>query len=78
MADKAEFKNGQKMEALYIDSMHTLTVGLGCVTEITVVMEHGQMAGVPWFVVWSHDKIISKWNAALVQGARPVSDPENS
>jgi len=43
--------------------------------KIKVVMEYGQMAGVPWFEVSENGVPISKWNAALCQGVK-LSPPK--
>lgn len=41
-------------------------VGHNGVTRISVYMELGQMAMVPWFNVWSGDEVICRVNAAFV------------
>jgi len=44
-------------------------IEIGChVDAISVSMEYGQSACVPWFAVWKDGKVVSKWNAAHVEG----------
>ena len=62
---KHDFRNGQKLKALFfpdnedIHASDTLT--------ITILMESGQMAGVPWAVVEDAGRVW-KWNLALMLG----------
>ena len=62
-----EFYNGQKLYAVYYPAPNDIyfTVG-GKVEKITVVMEAGEMACVPWFAIWEKGKIITKCNGAFV------------
>ena len=62
-----EFVRGDLLEAIYFEDDQELRVGRDC-DSIIVVMENGQMAGVPWFEVWKGGKLASRWNAAKVQG----------
>lgn len=61
------FTNGDLIEAIIFDDDQELRVGRGC-DSIIVVMENGQMARVPWLEVWKDGRLLSKWNAAKVQG----------
>ena len=63
-----EFKEGQEVKSLWWPNEGNLTVGQNSVEKITVVMENGQMAGVPWFAVWKDGKVASKYNGALLEG----------
>jgi len=63
-----KFKLGDNnIKAIYFDE-ETIRVGECNVTEISVVMENGQMDGVPWLAVFKGKKISSKYNAAFVLG----------
>ena len=61
------FSQGDTVQAIYFDDDQELRVGRDC-DLIVVVMENGQMAGVPWFEVYKDCRLISKWNGAKVQG----------
>ena len=63
-----EFKLGQEVSTLYFINNDTISISQHDVDKITVVMEYGQMAGVPWFAVWKDGKIKTKWNSAQVEG----------
>jgi len=71
-----KFYEGQELEAILIGDVWTRTTtwiwsGLECVRQcksITVVMEDGQMSGVPWVVVKCFNGKIEKYNIALVTG----------
>ncbi len=67
-----EFKQGQEVKGLWLADKDEsyFEVGVGTTEKITVVMENGQMAGVPWFAVWRNGEIDSKWNGALVAGVK--------
>ncbi len=69
----SDFKQGQEVRAIFFNdnldgSSSYFKVGEFDVERITVEMENGQMAGVPWFAVWKEGKIVSKWNGALLGG----------
>ena len=69
------FEQGQLLQAIYFNDDSVLEVGrehagMPTVTEIMVVMENGQMAGVPWFLVTLSDGSQTKWNAAHVDGVK--------
>ncbi|MGD2065842.1 MAG: hypothetical protein PVI43_01565 [Candidatus Bathyarchaeota archaeon] len=58
------FYEGQEVEAIYYPDDSEISTNSTHVDKITVVIENGQMAGVPWFAVWKDGKIVSKHNAA--------------
>jgi len=58
------FKEGQEVFGFYFPDDSQLTIKQSNVDKITVVMEYGQMATVPWFAVWKDGKIVSKHNGA--------------
>ena len=62
-----EFFEGQELRAVYYPTPNDIyfVVG-GKIEKITVVMESGQMAGVPWFAVWENGKIATKCNSVFV------------
>ena len=67
------FEEGDKIHAIYFPdeqqiSLHTECLELGRVESITVVMENGQMAAVPWFEVVYSSGHVCKYNGALVEG----------
>lgn len=70
----SRFKQGQKVNAIFFDNDGEFRVGDSCLS-ITVVMENGQWAGVPWFEVRS-DKPTTKWNGALLHGVELIKEPE--
>ena len=62
-----DFVRDQEVKSIHSASVEEyFEVGRYGVEKITVVMENGQMAGVPWFAVWKEGKIHSKWNGALL------------
>lgn len=63
----AGFKRGDFLEAIYFEGDQEVRVDRDC-DSIIVVMENGQMVSVPWFEVWKDNQLISKWNAASVEG----------
>ena len=65
-----EFKDGHvNIRILYFKKPFCdIVVGTDDVTRIEVIMENGQMAGVPWFAVFNGDRMISKWNGAHIEG----------
>lgn len=66
------FRDGDtNIKAVYVDDDY-FRVGEGGTTKIVVVMENGQMAGVPWFAVFAGDKLRGKFNAALVNSVEYI------
>lgn len=60
------FKEDQEVHQISFDDNYYITSGQNGVDKIAVVMEYGQLAGVPWFAVWKRGKIASKHNAQYV------------
>lgn len=54
----SEFKQGQEVRSVYYPDTGEIKTGEFGVERITVVMENGQMAGVPWFAIWKEGKIV--------------------
>jgi len=69
---KYEFFEGQVLSHIWWDGtelMHSeITVGKNGVVSIKVSMECGQMAGVPWAVVFYDDGSCTKHNLAMASG----------
>lgn len=65
-----KFHRGQKLKALYWANGSEITVGLGTCEDIEVIMENGQMAGVPWALARHSDGIILKHNLAKVESVK--------
>ncbi len=68
-------KEGQKLDTIFFADGEDITATNG--TEITVVMEYGQMAGVPWAQVREKDGCECRWNLALCLGVRLLGDKDN-
>ena len=64
---KYEFFEGQELLAIWWDDAQ-VDKNVGGVVSITVSMESGQMAGVPWAAVLFADGRIIKHNLALASG----------
>ncbi len=60
-----DFSNGQSLKAIYFTDGEDVIAGDD--TTITVIMENGQMLGVPWALVEGIGGV-QKWNLALVLG----------
>jgi hypothetical protein len=60
------FKEGEEVSAINFPDDSQYVVGQGGVERITVVMEYGQMAGVPWFAIWREGKVDQKVNSVHV------------
>ena len=63
---KDRFHEGQEVGVLTFPDESTVAAGQRGNERITVIMENGQMAGVPWFAVWRDGKIAYKHNGAHV------------
>ncbi len=61
--------SGQKLNAIYFDEQCRMIVGEHGCKSITVVMENGQMAGVPWAETDKNGEI-QRWNLANVHGIK--------
>ena len=66
-SNPVRFEEGDEVQALYWRPGDQVVLGRNDVEKITVVMENGQMDGVPWFAVWKNGKIVMKHNGALVE-----------
>ncbi len=70
----ATFYQGQNVAAIYFpyneeEGIQVFRVGLDGVISITVSMEKGQMALVPWFLVEYEDTLRTTiWNATCIEG----------
>lgn len=62
-----EFTQGQKIKAIFWANGEQLISGEGTTQEIEIVMENGQMVGVPWARAIHKDGRIFKHNLALVE-----------
>lgn len=61
-------KEGDIVTKIFIDNDNSLSSG-GDFHHGVIVMEYGQMAGVPWVNLYDYnDKLICKYNAALLLG----------
>ena len=70
MIGKHTFTHGMEVKAIYMPSDGGgWQVGSRGVSRIVVSMEYGQMAGVPWFNVWTANDahLMAKVNAAAVE-----------
>lgn len=63
-----EFKNGDKLKQIFWEGQSRILVGENGCESITVIMENGQMAGVPWVIVKITGREITKYNLALCEG----------
>jgi len=67
MGQDNRFFEGQEVAEVHFPAPNDYywVVG-GEIETITVVMEDGQMSGVPWFAIWKNGKIHTKCNGAYV------------
>jgi hypothetical protein len=69
MAERTKnFQDGQKLKAIHFNDEEFISTGSAECMAIEIVMENGQMAGVPWALVTSTDGTQNKWNLAMCQG----------
>lgn len=74
MEDDVRFKNGQKLKEVFWNESSVvvrdkaLSEDFPYCVDIEVVMESGQMSGVPWAVATFSDGTIRKYNIALAGG----------
>lgn len=68
MKDISFEQGDERVQAIYFPNDEVIRVGEVRVTKIKVVMENGQMAGVPWLAVYEGEKVTAKYNAALLEG----------
>lgn len=73
-----KFYEGQKLKAIFFDdddeSVFDSTTDN--IKSITVVMENGQMAPVPWALVVDADNRETKWNIALLAGVELMEEDD--
>jgi len=69
---KYEFFEGQELVAVWWNEGEAIRAGKGSVVSVKVSMESGQMAGVPWAVVFYDDGSCTKHNLALASGVEPA------
>ena len=69
-SDTDRFIEGEEVQGIFWPDDSQIIVGQGDCKKITVVMEYGQMAGVPWFAVWNDHKITHKYNGAHLAGVK--------
>jgi hypothetical protein len=69
------FEEGDELQVIWAPGGEAARVGRNGVEKITVVMEDGQMARVPWFAVWKNGKIAMKHNGALVESVEMKETP---
>jgi len=62
------FKEGEEVKCIFWPNGEGCLVGRNGVEKITVVMEDGQMSGVPWFAVWKDGEVNAKYNGAMIEG----------
>ena len=62
-----DFKEGQdNIKAIWYVDGSCVKVADNGVDKISVIIENGQMAGVPWFGVWNKGVLKSKHNGAHI------------
>lgn len=73
------FIHGQSVGAIWWGEEQGISLASESVVSITVCMEPGQMAGVPWFVVEFTNGAICKYNGAKLEGVeiKPKSKTES-
>ena len=64
------FKENDEVYEIFFVNGGSLRRGTIGIDRITVVMENGQMDGVPWFAVWKDGKIVVKYNGAMLLSVR--------
>ena len=72
MYKETNFKTGQKIKSIFFTNGDELNISSPDVKSITVIMENGQMAGVPWASVIFQDDQEFKYNLALCEGVKIV------
>lgn len=66
-----KFKEGQQLKSILLADGGSISINAN-IESITVVMENGQMAHVPWARVLYFDGRASKFNLALVEGVEEM------
>ena len=59
--------SGCAINRIWINDHEYYMVGMGGVTQITVIMEPAFHCNMPWICVWIGDSLHSKWNAAKIK-----------
>ena len=62
-----EFKSGQKLLYVELPEADLYSLGKSGIVDIRVIMENGQMAGVPWALVEFHNGRICKLNLSMAK-----------
>ena len=75
---KYEFFEGQELSQIWWKQGEAARVGHNSVVSIKVCMECGQMAGVPWAIVFYENGRATKYNLALVSGVELALHEENN
>ncbi len=68
--EQKDFYDGQKLLGILCPNGSKIKVGQFECEYITVIMENGQMAGVPWAEVVRSNGRVYKYNLALAEGVR--------
>ena len=68
-------KNGDKLKQIFWEGDARVLVGEGGCESITVVMENGQMAGVPWAEAHFKEAELTRYNLALCEGVMFLAEP---
>lgn len=68
MSDNLFFEGQDNISAIYLPTENGCINTNGENEKIIVSMEYGQMAGVPWFCYYKDGVLVSKWNAAYIEG----------
>ena len=69
-----EFYDGQEVKELWWPDESCQSVNHDNCDKITVVMECGQMARVPWFAIWKDGKVVYKHNSAHVASVKLLDE----
>jgi hypothetical protein len=64
-----KFEQGQSLLSIFWDDGE-IKAGSNGYADIVVVMENGEMAGVPWAYVTKDDGSVYKYNLKMCQGVR--------
>jgi hypothetical protein len=70
MEERKDFYDGQQLLGILCPDGSKIRVGKDECESITVIMESGQMAGVPWAMVVRSGNRVYKYNLALAEGVR--------
>jgi len=73
-----KFTEGLNLKAIYLPHTRWIRVEDPDVLSITVVMQNGQMAHTPWFLVKFQNAESVMYNAALVAGVQLYDEGDRS